>query len=133
MSVDSFITRMRTRQAELFSSTVTVTRDGGPGTLDEATASYAAPTTTSIYAGAALVRPEAEAVAVTGATSVEVDEFLVKVPVNTAVEIGDTVTVTASDYDEALVGVGLRVLEVNPDEWQISRRLSCVRQTARPT
>lgn len=133
MTVAAFIERMRTKQEALYSSTVAVTRDGGPGAIDSATASYAAPTTTTIYTGAALVRPDSDHDVTTGETSVELSDFVVKLPVDTAVAIGDTVTVTASTYDTGLVGVTLRVLHVDADEWQIARVARCAAQTARPT
>lgn len=132
MTISSLIAHMRTREADLADSTITITRVGARGAFNETTASHAAPATTVVYAGAALVRPDSEAVAEAGGTSIEVSRYLVKVPADTAVELGDVVTVTASTHDAALVGLTCWVVELPADEWQITRRLHCATQTPRP-
>jgi hypothetical protein len=133
MSAADFIERMRDKQAELYSNTVTVTRKSAAGAFNAATASYATPTTTTVYTGAALLRPERDQTADVGEVSLNVSNYLLKLPVNTAAEIGDNVAVTASDFDDDLVGTTLRIIEVSADEWQIARRCRCVVETARPT
>lgn len=132
MTVDAFIARMRTKQAALFESAVDVNRLGAPGAFNDSTASYAPPSTSLIYTGPALVRPVTETVVNAGGTSVEVTNYMVKLPVDTPVRVGDDITVTASTHDTALVGIGLRVIDVPKDEWQISRRVTCALQTDRP-
>lgn len=133
MTVDAFLARMRVRQAELFSSTVTVTRRATVGSFNETTASWSAPSETTVYTGAALVRPMTATVDEAGRTSTAIDTYVVKLPVDTAVHVGDVVTVTASTFDAGLVGVTLRVIDVPVDEWQVCRRATPVRQTERPT
>lgn len=133
MSAADFIERMRDKQAELYSTTVVVSRLSAAGAFSASTASYAAPTATTVYTGAALVRPDSDSLTSAGETTTELSSFTLKLPVNTAIEIGDTVEVTASDFDDGLVGIGLRVVDVTNDEWQIARRCRCVQQTPRPT
>ena len=133
MSAADFIERMRDRQAALFSTTVNVSRFYSEGTFDPDTASYTTPAYVTVYTGAALLRPDGDSLTTAGETSTEVSSFTLKLPVNTAIEVGDTVAVTASDFDDGLVGLGLRVLDVTNDEWQIARRCRGVPQTPRPT
>lgn len=133
MSVATFIERMRTRQADLFDTTVTVTRKSATGTFNPATATYAAPTATQIYTGPALVRPQPDQIVAAGEVTLDVSHFVVKLPADTTVEVGDNIAVTASTHDAGLVGLGFRVIEVANDEWQICRRATCVQETVRPT
>lgn len=131
--VDAFIARMRARQAALFSSAVAIGRTSGEGTWNEETASYGDPAETSVYEGPALVRPQSVTVSSSGDTSTVMDTFLLKLPPDTPVAVGDSVTVTASTHDAGLTGLFLRVTEVVLDEWQICRRATAVLQTGRPT
>lgn len=133
MSAADFIERMRDKQAELYSTTVEVRRFYSQGDFDPATASYTTPAYVVVYTGAALVRPDSDSLTSAGETTTELSSYTLKLPVNTAIEIGDTAAVTASDFDDGLVGVGLRVVDVTNDEWQIARRCRCVQQTPRPT
>lgn len=133
MSAADFIERMRDRQAELYSTTVNVSRFYSEGTFDPDTASYTTPAYITVYTGAALLRPDSDSMAAVGETTTELSSYTLKLPANTAIEVGDTVAVTASDFDDGLVGVGLRVMDVTNDEWQIARRCRCVQQTPRPT
>jgi hypothetical protein len=132
VSVDSFVARMRIRQEALFETTVDVTRGSTVGTLDTATSLYTAGTSTTVYSGPALIRPTIDQITQAGDTSVELSDFLVKFPANTAIQLGDLVTVTASVHDSDLVGAHLRVIHIDNDEWQISRRVQCVIETGRP-
>jgi pectate lyase len=133
MSVPSFISRMRTRQAALFSSTVTITRFAGKGAFDPVTASYATGTSTTVYTGAALVRPQKQGTTESGEVLVVISGYEVKVPVDTALQVGDVVSVTGSTFDTSLVGLSLRISDVRADDWQICRVAMCVDQKARPT
>lgn len=129
MSVASHIDRMRRRQADLFDSTVTIERpDPAPVTDPNGVLVF---TPSAVYTGAGLVRPAAadgSARPQTGDERATLTRYLVKVPVDTAAELGDTVTVTASAFDADLVGVTGVVVAVAPDEWQISRRLTIEQQ-----
>lgn len=133
MNVAPFVNRMRAEQELLFSSTVTITRFVSEGAFDPDTAEYGPIVTSSVYAGPALVRPQKEGTVESGEVVVVVSGYQVKVPVDTDVEVGDVVTITASTYDAALVDLTLRVSDVSPDEWQICRVAHCVDQKARPT
>jgi hypothetical protein len=129
-----FVTRMRHRQGDLFDSAVAVTRTTASGLFDPDTASYGDGTETVLYRGRALVRPQAFTVDQdSGRTSIVVDTYLVKLPADTPVAVGDNITVIASTHDAGLVGLLLRVSDVPADEWQISRRVVAVREGARPT
>lgn len=112
-------------------SAVTVSR-AGEAVFDPDSASYAPPTETELFSGPALVRPLRSTVDATGRTSIVVDTWEVKLPVDSALEIGDAVEVTASAYDPGLVGLQLRVSGVAYDEWQIARVATAVAQRDRP-
>jgi hypothetical protein len=129
MSVASFITRSRRRQADLFDGTCTIARPD-PATITGPSGDLVF-TTTAIYSGACLARPATDGGSArpqTGDERATLTRYLVKVPVDTAAQLGDTVTVTASTYDADLVGVTGVVVAVAPDEWQISRRLTIEQQ-----
>lgn len=127
-----FVDRMQTKQADLFVTTVTVTRIGTAGAFDEATATYVTASTTTIYTGAALVRPLTDAVSDAGDETLSVNGYTIKLPVGTDVRLGDIVTVTASVHDSSMVGMTLRVDEVHEDEWQIAQVCRASVQTSRP-
>jgi hypothetical protein len=83
------------------------------------------PATTSVYSGACLVRhARADDPDVAGIAT-DTAAYKVKLPVDTAVAEGDVVTVTASTHDAGLVDVGLTVVSVRLDGWQISREAIC--------
>lgn len=136
MSVAEFVGRMRERQADLFTTTVTVTHQDATGTFDPATASYDLGAATTVYTGPALVRPQiiegSIDVLTAGETTAETDTYRVKFPVDTALVVGDLVTVTGSTYDAGLVGITMRVLTVGFDEWQITRQCLALAETGRP-
>ena len=133
MNLDGFVERMRRRQAALMSTSVAVTRFSGEGAFDPDTASYAPPVAEPVYSGPALVRPTATAVDESGQTTVVVDTWTVKLPVDSAVEIVDAIEVTGSTHDAGLVGVVLRISSVRYDEWQIARVATAVAESDRPT
>jgi len=134
MSIDTFVTRMRERQAELFDTTIHVTRDDALGAFDPDSASYAPRTTITIYDGPALIRPAPATIRdlVVGDTAEQTDYFLVKVPADTDLAIGDNINVTASTRDTGLIGKRLRLLQINYDEWQVCRRGIATDETGRP-
>jgi hypothetical protein len=125
---------MRARQAELFDSTVALTRDAPLGAFNATTAGYAPAAPLTVYAGPALVRPASagEHAAVAGDASEELDAYMVKLPAGTDARVGDVATATASTYDPALVGKPMRVMQVAADEWQVTRRCYAVARASRP-
>lgn len=129
MSVECLIARMRSRQAELFTTGGALTRIATAGTVDDETAARSAPTTETIYDGSALVRPSSEAERAGIAGSVETVAYTVRLPADTDVAIGDVFTVTASAHDTGLVGASLRVIHCPPDEWQVCRKAVAVIET----
>lgn len=133
MNPTPFINRMRTRQALLFDTAVLVTRSSAIETFDPDTASWATPDSDTVYDGEGLVRPLALSVDDAGNTSLALNTYVVKLPANTPVELGDTVLVTASEHDDGLVGLALRVTDVAHDEWQICRKVTATREQERPT
>lgn len=133
MTVATFVARMRIKQAALFSETGVLMRSTGDGTFDPDTASYAADATETIYTGAALVRPQGHADVDAGETTVLIGDYLVKLPVDTDVRLGDVFLVATSTYDAGLVNRGFRAVDVPKDGWQISRRVGAVDQTVTPS
>lgn len=127
-----FIDRMRLRQAGLFTSTVTVSRGAGEGTWDPEAGTWTPGAGTDVYEGPALVRATQRR----GAREDDLGElgatvlapFTAKLPPDTDVRRGDTITVTASEHDASLVGLDLYVLHVPYDEWQIARVALCTDQ-----
>lgn len=127
MGVDQFVDRMRGREADLASSTVTFRRPTGDHHVGDDL--VAAPATgTVVYTGAALVRT-------LGATDVDAGErtdhqatHLVKIPAGVDVRVGDVGTVDDSRFDDQLVGVTFVVVDPVVDEWSITRRLTCRQQ-----
>ena len=114
---------MSGRQADLFDTTVSIARDGtGAHALNGSTLVATPDATTSVYVGAALVRPEGSTEVDAGEQREHLARFLIKVPVDTDLQIGDVVTITASNHDADLVGAVIRIDNVVQDEWQISRR-----------
>jgi hypothetical protein len=122
MTVDSAIARFRRRQADLFRDEATVRRPTGTGTLSS-TGDWTPATGTLVYDGPCLIRGqrwEATEVQV-GGTEALLPHFTGKFPIDTDVVRNDIVTVTASTYDEGLVGKAFRVRDPHNDGWQISR------------
>lgn len=127
---------MRVRQATLYSSTVALKRYSATGTWDPDTATYGSSTTTTVYTGPALVRAAgaaaSEQLAQAGETTELITPYVVKLPYDTDVRVGDVVAVTASTHDAGLVGLSLRVASVLHDEWQIARVCLAVDEVNRP-
>lgn len=129
MTVASLIAHMRSREADLASSTVQITADSTSApTLNTSTGLLTAGSPTLNYDGPALVRPENAAEVDAAERNEHIGRYLVKLPANTTVSIGDQVTVTGSTYDEDLVGKVMTVVDVETDEWQVVRRLYCEEQ-----
>lgn len=123
MTVDSAIRRFRTRQAEQFTTTATVTRRVGEPEFDPDTGAVTE-TAETVYTGPCKIRPDtirSTGEADTGQTSVSLPDYNGKFPVDTDIQRGDTVTVTASVYDAGMVGRSFTVTMAQSDEWQISR------------
>jgi hypothetical protein len=132
VSVPTFIAKMRTKQAALFSDELLITADGPPGALDPETAQRAPGAAITVYEGPGLVRPEGDSVADIGEGSTSIDAYIVKVPPDTALALGQAVTVTASTFDAGLADVTLRIVHVFHDGWQIARKARAVDERERP-
>lgn len=132
MSAASFIEHMRKRQESLYSTTVVVGRGALRTVFDETTARYAVTSPMTTYDGPALVRFEPPQLVDVGEATEQVTHYTVKLPPDTDVALGDTISVTASSFDAGLVGKRLRVLEVRFDEWQIARVCKAAAEGERP-
>jgi len=123
MTVDSAIARFRSRQVALFRDEATVTRGASGGTLNPDTGVWTPAAGTTVYDGPCLIRSQSGAgidVQI-GGTEIRLRQTQVKFPSDTPVEVDDTVTATVSNYDDSLVGVPFRVIDIVRDGWQISR------------
>lgn len=105
----------------------TITRGAGESEFDPVTGTYSDPAGTSVYEGKCKVqqRPSVSAESV-GADVASVLAVEVHVPMSvTGVEIGDTVTITSSVYDQALVDRSYRVVDDPAKSYATARRLQC--------
>lgn len=123
MTVDTAIARFRRRQQDLFRDELTVTRTVGEPEWDINTGEPLH-TTTVTYIGSGLVRAQNWQGTKTmyGGDPVTVGDTFARFPPDADVDYGDTITVTASTYDEALVGRTFRVIRPLRDGWQIARK-----------
>lgn len=130
MTVSGLIGHMRRREADLASSTVQISRPAveSAATLNTTTGALTPGTSSLIYDGPALVRPENPTEVDAAERREHLARHIVKVPADTTALIGDQVTVTASTFDADLDGAVMTVVDVVVDEWQIVRRLICERQ-----
>lgn len=132
MSVPQFIDRARRRQNDVMTDTCTVTRSGGEATVDPDTFELTWPDDSLVYSGRCLVRHLSHAEPAVANVPADTALYKVKLPAGTAIADGDLVTVTASTFDDDLVGSGLVVQAVRHDGWQISREAICERQFTGP-
>lgn len=122
MSLESTVADGRAFQAAQFLSACTIVRDNGAPTFDPNTGSYTQPTTT-VYMGTCQIRP-AERIGSdiqTGEREANVFDYEARLPVDTAVAVGDTLTVTASTYDAGMVGKVFRISDLPYNDLQIAR------------
>lgn len=126
MSIDTAIERFRRRQASLFRDECIVTRASeDEPTLNEGTGELEEAVPTTIYEGPCLVRSYSWEGSDTqvGEKEVRFQGARAKLPINTAIEKDDVLTVTASTHDANLVGHEFRVTDVFHDGWQIVRQV----------
>lgn len=133
MAVDTAIAHFRRREqnlAALAGSTVEVTRPGeSAGIFDYDTLTWSNPDdVVDVHMGPAIIRPATATASETDAAGQEISQGRWEVKVfdlDTVFELGDQVTVTASDQDPTLEGRVLTVKHIPHDDWLIARRLHC--------
>jgi hypothetical protein len=130
VTVESIVARARARYEDVMSEAVQLRRGTGTATWDSSTSTYTPGVGAVVYDGQALVRPPTRDTRSNDAEDGTVVEFgyVVKFPANTVVERGDTVTVTASTYDAAMVGRTVWVHHAPVDGWQSARVAFCTEQ-----
>lgn len=109
----------------MFDSVCAVSRPGDGGFLfDPDSGEYVESPSTDVYDGACMVRPTAGAARVVefGGAAVALRTYDVTLPADTAVQVEDIVTVTAST-DPGLIDQVMHVLDVAFDERQLNRRI----------
>ena len=123
MTLDTAIARFRAREQELMRSECTVER-AADGEYDPETMTWSN-TPDSVYEGTCQVRPAGLVGGDQnqGDNETRVLEYTIKFIADTAVEVGDVVTVTSSK-DAGMVGRVFRITDVPADEWQINRKCS---------
>lgn len=135
MNPSGAIAHFRRREHQMMASTCTITRrdpEAEP-VWNDATGAYEYPSLT-IYSGKCrLAQPiknplESEA----GGAPISTADFIVFVPLDTAVQIDDIVTVTGS-ADPAGDGLVLNVVGVPASDWQVVREIQCQVHTREPT
>lgn len=123
MSIASAITRFRAKQAEQFTTTATVYRPIGELETNPNTGEVTE-TFDTIYNGPCKIRPKANRSTDevdTAETQVALPDFTGKFPVDTDIQRGDIVTVTACTLDAGMAGKSYTVVDASNDQWQISR------------
>lgn len=122
----SVVEQGRAAAERLMVDTCTITRPG-VASLNETTGAVTRATTT-VYTGACRVKPDpAPSESQSGEREVVVRRFIVSIPTSeTGVEVDDIVTVTASDFDAALVDRTLTVGGIVTGSHVTARRLVCV-------
>lgn len=126
------IETVRYRAHSWLTDTATLTRPGqGQGEFNPETGEFDPPAPVVAYTGKVLVRPQnnAERIVEAGEATATVTRYDVTLPANTPVQNGDTLTVTACEFDAALVGTELTILDVLVDVWQVARRAVAARVT----
>jgi hypothetical protein len=112
---------------ELLTDTVTVTRvSGAPGPMDPETGEPSPAPTDTVYAGPGKVQTyEPYEATKTSAEHVYIEQrYQLHLPITAPrVDVGDTVTVTASQTDPLLIGKKYRVAGEHAKTWATSRRL----------
>ena len=130
MSVpSSTIDTFRSRWADRFIDTVTITRVTGRGTFNASTGVYDSGTGDTIYTGGGLIRPMSSTdkqqfgeQQVTGAM------YDVLLPYDAGdFDLEDTVTIDATTHDDDLVGAVLLVMSTVSDSYQTHTILRCRR------
>lgn len=128
MTATSAVLAGRAAAEAVMQDACTITRGTPVKTFDPATGEYVIAPGVSVYAGPCRVKAQnnADRVVETGAQAVSLFPYTVSVPVSAVVfEVDDTVTVTASALDPALVGLALRARQVAAGTYLTARRLGC--------
>lgn len=117
----------RAQWATRFVDTITATRMADRGTFNPTTLDYDAGTDTTVYSGAALIRPATDDdTALYGGEQVTGVGVIVYVPHDAGTfEVEDTINIVASTWDPDLVGADVRVVAVTYDSYQTRQRLVC--------
>ncbi len=122
MTLDSLISRSRTKLAEQFFEEATFTRVHGDPVFNADTGEYE-PTTTTVYEGPCKIRPQGTQgfdINV-GEASLRLVSYEAKLPADTDVRVNDEAVCTASRWDAGLVDRRFRVTDVPGDSWQVGR------------
>lgn len=128
MSVDGVVLAGRAAAASLMIDTCTVIRGAGQPTYDAGSDSYVSSPGQLLYTGPCRVKPrdDADRVVEAGGDDVSLFPYVVWVLLSSvAYDVDDTVTVTASALDPALVGLKLRVRRPILGSQMTARRLGC--------
>lgn len=122
MTLDTALTRWRTREEAQFRSTCTIKRNDGEPVFDPGTGQYTQAEVV-VYDGACKVKlaaREGEDVEA-GETEVRLLDFILTLPADTAVQKDDRVLVDSSP-DTGLAGKQFRVTDVLVTDWQVTRK-----------
>ena len=127
MTLDSAIRRARAAYATVMDCTVTVRRAATDGAYSPSTHQWTPGGDTVVYTGMAIVRPAGgDTPGEQGA--VREGDYTVKLPADSDVRRGDSITVVSSTHDQGLVGSTLWALEADLDSWQTVRVVRCSTQ-----
>lgn len=132
MSIDGARLHFRRREMQLMTSTCTVTRRGTE-TWNETTGQYDY-TLTTVYTGKCrLSYPSRTAGDVeAGGSAYAVSDYVVTLPIDTDVQVDDTITVNTST-DPLGDGLTLVVETVPKSDWQVVRKVLCREYTQETT
>lgn len=124
MGLDQAVRRFRSRQRRLFRDEGTITRPSGTSTFNPVTGLEAPDPGDAIYSGVLQVRPASERSgrdAQAGEREIRLGGLILKLPVDTPIDVDDELTLTVSRYDADLVGRTFRITDVLRDGRQIAR------------
>lgn len=113
------------QQVALFRDECTIVRTSGEPTYDPDTNTYTPGATTTVYTGDCLIRGTTWQGFDVSVGETEIRSRMVRgwLPKDTAVEVNDVLTVTASAHDADMVGREMRITDVPKDGWQIVRKV----------
>lgn len=125
MSLEQARSFFETQQVALFRDVCLIVRASGDPIYDPDANELTPGTTTTVYSGDCLIRGTSWQGFDVSVGETEIRSRVVRgwLPKDTAVEVNDVVTVTASTHDAAMVGRVMRITDVPKDGWQIVRRV----------